>query len=55
MQDDYKKIIDDAVERAEQFKPDPVSMFQNVYSFVPQVLQDELDAAKEANFFIDTK
>ncbi len=37
------KQIDDAVERAEQFKPDPRSMFETVYSFVPGILKEEED------------
>ncbi len=45
------KEIDDAVERAEQFKEDPRSIFTNVYSFVPQTLQDELDDAEKNNFW----
>jgi pyruvate dehydrogenase E1 component alpha subunit len=44
--------IDAAVEKAEQFKPDPSAMFTNVYSFMPQVLQNELDNAKTSNFWV---
>lgn len=45
------KVIDAAVEKAEQFKPDPASMFKTVYSFLPQVLKDELDEAEAAKFW----
>ena len=45
------KEIDAAVERAEQFKEDPKSMFTNVYSFVPQTLQEELDEAEKNNYW----
>ncbi len=51
MQDDNLKKIDDAVEKAEAFKPDPRSMFKNLYSFIPETLQEELDAAEQANFW----
>ncbi len=44
--------IDKAVDKAEQFKPDPSSMFTNIYSFMPQVLQNELDEAREAKFWV---
>lgn len=43
--------IDDAVANAEAFKPDPASMFKHVYSFMPDTLQDELDAATASNFW----
>ncbi len=51
MQDDQRKKIDDAVAVAESFKEDPTSMFQNIYSFMPEVLNDELEEAKEAGFW----
>ena len=44
-------IIDKAVEEAEAFKPDPKSMFENIYSFMPDVLKDEEDNAIKANFW----
>ncbi len=49
--DEQAKEIDDAVDRAEAFKDDPQSMFKNVYSLVPEVLQDELDDAVKNNFW----
>ncbi len=45
------KQVDDAVAKAEAFKPDPRSMFENVYSFMPEVLKQEEDAAEAANFW----
>jgi pyruvate dehydrogenase E1 component alpha subunit len=53
MRADQKKTIDAAVEKAEQFKPDPKSMFENVYSDVgiSQILKEELDDAVGSNFY----
>ncbi len=48
---ELSKSINDAVDRAEQYKADPRSMFQNLYSFIPDVLQEELDDAVSANFW----
>ncbi len=45
------KKIDEAVEKSESFKPDPQSMFKNVYSYMPDVLEEELDEASKANFW----
>jgi pyruvate dehydrogenase E1 component alpha subunit len=52
MAEDQKKKIDDAVEKAEKFVPDPKSMFEYVYSYIPDVLKEELDDAEEANFYV---
>ena len=49
--DEQAKKIDDAVDKAEQFKPDPASMFENVYSFMPDGLKEELDSATAADFW----
>ncbi len=49
--DQFSKAIDAAVAKAEQFKEDPASMFKNVYSFMPEVLQQELDAGMKNNFW----
>lgn len=43
--------IDQAVEKAEQFKPDPKSMFEHLYSFMPDVLKQEYDQAVKNNFW----
>ncbi|HUC38872.1 MAG TPA: pyruvate dehydrogenase (acetyl-transferring) E1 component subunit alpha [Candidatus Acidoferrum sp.] len=45
------KQIDAAVEKAESFNADPKSMFQNVYSFIPDTLKDEMDAAIAAGYW----
>jgi pyruvate dehydrogenase E1 component alpha subunit len=49
--DEQLKKIDEAVEKAEQFKPDPKSMFENVYSFIPETLKEEMDAGVAADFW----
>ncbi len=49
--EDQARKINEAVEKAEQFKPDPEGMFLNVYSFVPDMLKEELDNALSANFW----
>lgn len=49
--DQQQKQIDDAVEEAEKFAPDPDTMFEHVYSFMPPVLKDELEEAKSADFW----
>jgi pyruvate dehydrogenase E1 component alpha subunit len=51
MQDEQKRAIDEAVAKAEEFKPDPKSMFENVYSYMPDVLKEELDDAVASNFY----
>ncbi len=45
------KIIDSWVEKAEGFKPDPTSMFTNVYSFMPEILSAELEESKASDFW----
>ncbi len=45
------KQIDAAVEKAESFKADPRSMFQHLYSYIPDTLKEEMDAAIAANFW----
>lgn len=49
--DEQNRLIDIAVDKAEQFKPDPKSMFTNVYSYMPETLQEELDEAEKNNFW----
>lgn len=51
LEQEQAKTIDDAVEKAEKFIADPKSMFENVYSYIPGVLQDELDEAVAAKFW----
>jgi len=45
------KQIDDAIEKAEAFRPDPKSMFENLYSFMPDTLKEEMDAAEAAGYW----
>ncbi len=54
MADTQLKQIDAAVEKAEAFKADPKSMYQNLYSYMPDVLKEELDDAVSANFWQGT-
>ena len=49
--DEQSRLIDAAVEEAEKFIPDPETMFEHVYSFMPDTLKEELDEAKAANFW----
>lgn len=49
--EEQMKKIDEAVEKAEQFKPDPSSMFENVYSFIPDQLKEELASGLAADFW----
>lgn len=51
MNAEQAKQIDDAVATAETFKPDLKSMFENLYSFVPDILKEEEDAALAAGFW----
>ncbi len=50
-EDEQLKKIDEAVEKAEEFKPDPRSIFEHVYSYMPETLKEELDAAGSANWW----
>lgn len=51
MQEEQKKKIDEAVEKAEEFKPDPKSMFAHVYSYIPDTLKEEMDEAAASDFY----
>ena len=51
MSEEHLSIIDEAVARAEELKPDPRSMFENVYSTMPQVLKDEEEEAVAEGFW----
>ncbi|MCL5095042.1 MAG: pyruvate dehydrogenase (acetyl-transferring) E1 component subunit alpha [Candidatus Marsarchaeota archaeon] len=53
MELEFSKTIDEAVEKAESFKPDPKSMFEHVYSFMPDILKQEEDEFEMNNFFVD--
>jgi pyruvate dehydrogenase E1 component alpha subunit len=49
--EEQAKEIDLAVEKAEQFKPDPRSIFEHIYSYMPDVLGEELDEAETAGWW----
>jgi len=51
MKEEQTKAIEDAVRKAEEFKPDPKSMFEHVYSFMPEVLKEEYDESIRENFW----
>ncbi len=51
MADEQLAAINDAVKKAEEFKPDPASMFENVYSYIPEVLAEEYNESKENGFW----
>ncbi len=51
MGDEQSKMIDDAVAKGEAFKGDPRSMFENLYSFMPDVLKEEMDEAEAAKYW----
>ncbi len=53
--DEQAKFIDQAVEKAEQFKPDPKTMFENVYGTITQTLEEELSDAMSANFWQESE
>ncbi len=52
MADKQSSEIDEAVAKAEAFKPDPKSMFESVYSFLPQTLKEEEDSALASGFWM---
>ncbi len=52
MAEEQKEKIDEAVEKAEKFVPDPKSIFEYVYSYIPPMLKEELDEAEKANFYM---
>ncbi len=43
--------IDKAVEEAEKFKPNPRSIYEHIYSYIPDTLKEELDEAEANNFW----
>ncbi|MGC8572033.1 MAG: pyruvate dehydrogenase (acetyl-transferring) E1 component subunit alpha [Candidatus Micrarchaeia archaeon] len=53
MNAEHQKMIDDAVAEAEKFKPDPSKMFSTVYSFTPEILQEEYNDAVASNFWLE--
>ena len=55
MAEEQLKMIDEGVEEAERFKADPKTMFQHIYSFMTEILQQELDAGLAAGFWLDAQ
>jgi pyruvate dehydrogenase E1 component alpha subunit len=53
MQAEQRAQIDEAVEKAESVVPNPKGMFENVYSYIPQNLKDELDESLASDFFAE--
>lgn len=51
MNESQLKLIDEALEKANQFRPDPDSMFENVYSFMPETLERQMGEAKDNNYW----
>ena len=49
--EEQMKLIDSEVEIAESFKPDPKTMFQSVYSFMPDVLSEEMKDAQDNSYW----
>lgn len=51
MGDEQAALINDAVKKSEEFKPDPASMFENVYSYMPEMLAKEYNESKENSYW----
>jgi pyruvate dehydrogenase E1 component alpha subunit len=51
MADQNSKLIDAAVDKAEAFVVNPKSMFENIYSYMPDVLKEEEDEAEASGFW----
>ena len=47
----HSASIDKAVDEAEKFKPDPRSIYEHVYSYIPDILKEELAEAEASNFW----
>lgn len=54
MEEEQLKKLDEAVEKAEEFKPDPKSIFEHIYAKMPAVLKDEYDEAIQNDFWQGT-
>lgn len=52
MSDENGKTIDDAVAKVDEFKPDPKSMFENVFAEKTDLLKEEEDDAVKNNFWM---
>lgn len=55
MEEEQLGKINAAVAVAEKFVPDPKSMFEHTYSFIPEILNDELQDALNANWWMQQK
>ncbi len=51
MMDEQLRSIDQALEKAEQFKPNPDSIFENVYSFMSEALEEQMKNADYSNYW----
>ncbi len=51
MEANNSKLINEAVEKSEQFKLDPKNVFEHIYSFMPDTLKDEENAAINSGFW----
>ena len=51
MRDAHKSAIDAGVDKAEKFVPDPKTMFDHIYSYMPPMLKEELDEALASDFY----
>lgn len=49
--DEQRDRINEAVEKAKAFQPDPRGMVESVYSYVPDTLKSELDDALSSDFW----
>ena len=53
LKEEQTKLLDDGVDKAEKHKTDPANMFKHVYSFMPEILTEELSEGQVANFWLD--
>ena len=51
MSDEHTQKIEQALEEAEKFKPNPKDMLTNIYSFTPEGLEAEMKEAEDMNFW----
>ncbi len=51
LKDEQLKRIDEALAKADEFKPNPDSIFENVYSHMPKTLEEQLENAKNSNYW----
>lgn len=54
MEEEHLKALDEAVAKAEEFKPDPKSIFEHIYSTMPEVLKEEYEEAIQNDFWQGT-